>query len=175
MAVTCGIFHYLALGAPCCLCLCIVLLFFPSCLLSLSPSHTHIHTHTHTHTHSLILSLVLFWVSRWRASCVLLFVVPPAVWGTGSSDWSPLHGLSSLRLWLLHRGDHPPQDQPLQPGRPTLLSMGKEGVGVCVCVCLIPISPVISVFVNSYQLPCILIPTCVSFPSFSAQHDCRTS
>lgn len=137
MAVTCGIFHYLAPGASCCLCLRIVLLY----IFFSTPAFSHSHIHTESFSLyrtlcvcvSLSLSVVLFRVNRWGASaCCLL--CGPAVWGT-FSDGSPLHGLSCRRPWLLHRGYHPPQDQPPQPGRSTLLPMGEEGGGVCVCVC----------------------------------------
>lgn len=108
MAVTCGIFHYLAPGAPCCLCLCTVLLFFPP-----------------------LPSLCGIILRQPVASWGLLFVVGPAVWDSSNCQLliSPLHGLSSPRLYqLLHCGYHPAQDQPLQPGRTSLLPMGEEHV-----------------------------------------------
>lgn len=74
-SVTCGIFHHLAPGAPCCLRLCIVLLFFPVLpSLSLSLSHTHAHSFS---PRGIILSQPV-------ASYGLLFVVNPAVWGSSS-------------------------------------------------------------------------------------------
>lgn len=71
-SVTCGIFHHLAPGAPCCLRLCIVLLFFPV-LPSLSLSHSC----------TLILSRGII-LSQPVASYGLLFVVNPAVWSSSS-------------------------------------------------------------------------------------------
>ena len=138
MAVTCGIFHYLAPGAPCCLCLCIVLLFFHSCLLSLSLSLSYTHTHTHTHSLSFSHSGVLFWVSRWWAVvCCLLSsqlygavvvavsdcvisspwpVVPPALAPT--PWWSSPSGQAST-AWTLFASTY---------------GWGGEGGGyVCVC------------------------------------------
>lgn len=125
MAVTCGIFHYLAPGAPCCPCLCILLIF------PLLPSLAHTHTHKNTLIPSLAPSL---WCYCESGGGELRSVVHPAVWGS-VSDSSRLHGLSSPRLWLLHRGHHPPQDQPPQPGRPALLLAGERRVCVCVCEC----------------------------------------
>lgn len=119
MAVSCGIFHYLAPGAPCCPCLRILLIF------PLLPPLAHTHKHTH--------SLSLVFVSQAVGSCGLLSVVHASVRGS-VSDSSRLHGLSSPQLWLLHRGYHPPQDQPPQPGRSALLPAGERSVCVCLCV-----------------------------------------
>lgn len=118
MAVTCGIFHYLAPGAPCCPCLHILLIF------PLLPPLAH----THKHTHSLSL-----WCYCESGGGELRSVVHLAAWDS-LSDSSRPHGLLSPRLWLLHRGYPPPQDQPPQPGRSALLPAGERRE--CVCVCL---------------------------------------
>lgn len=93
--------------------------FFHSCLPSL------------THSPSLC-GIIL---SQPAASWVLLFCGRSQLYGVvvAVSDWPPLHGLSSHRLWLLHCGYHPAQDQPLQPGRTTLLPMGEAHI-----MCLLP-------------------------------------
>ncbi|XP_061618042.1 suppressor APC domain-containing protein 1 isoform X3 [Phyllopteryx taeniolatus] len=97
MAETCGIFHCLAPGAPCCLCLLLVLLLFFCCCF-----HPSLSSLSHT-----LPFLLLCELGACCSRCLSLSLF--------------LHGLSSRRLLLLHRGPHPAQEQPLQPGRPSLL------------------------------------------------------
>lgn len=109
-------------GEPSCLCLCIFLS-HPCLSLSVCLSH------------ALIPSAL--WVGRGGelCFCCLLFGQMRGAAAVAVSDWSPLHGLSSPRLWLLHCGYHPTQDRPPQPGCASLLPMGEEGT-LWFCVCL---------------------------------------